>query len=120
VKPKAADRRRDRRVRVFGHVALQPGGLLTEVCGALVDVSAGGARLRFLLPPPLRVGATIPVDLSVADAKAPPGALPIRLRGRATLVRLEDAASPGVDGAIRFTEPLRVTEAFRSPTSPMG
>jgi hypothetical protein len=118
VKPKETDRRRDPRVRVFGHAAVQPGGLFAEVCGSLVDVSAGGARLRFVLPPPLRVGASYPVDLSVADAKAPPGALPVRLKGHAVLLRLDDAAAPVVDGAIRFTEPLRVTEAFRSPIVP--
>jgi hypothetical protein len=119
MKPRNADRRRDPRVRVFGHAAVQPGGFLTEVCGSLVDVSAGGARLRFVLAPPLRVGASYPVDLSVADAKAPPGALPVRLRGHAVLLRLDDEAAPLVDGAIRFTEPLRVTEAFRSPVVPV-
>jgi hypothetical protein len=118
MQPAAFDRRRDRRVRVFGTAAIASGATFEEVCGTLVDVSAGGARVRFPQRPRLAVGATLPVNLAVADVKAPPGALPIRLRGRATLLRIEEADGI-VDGGLHFIEPLRVTEAFRSPPATM-
>src|SRR5688500_8453894 len=114
MKQEGSERRRDRRVKVFGTAALGSGSCLTEFCGALVDVSAGGARLRFLHVPRVRVGTTVPIELAVADAKAPPGALPIRLRGRASLMRIDEREPGVVEAAIRFVEPLRVTEAFRT------
>lgn len=98
---------------MHGMAALGLGLGLGDACGALVDVSASGARVRFPQRPGLAVGRAFHVDLSVADLAAPPGALPVRLRGRATLLRLLDTPD-GVEAGLRFVEPLRVTEAFRS------
>jgi hypothetical protein len=91
------------------------GGTLGDACGVLVDVSAGGVRVRFPHPPALAVGRALVIDLSVADTKAPPGALPVRLKGRAELLRLVEEPD-GIEAGLRFLEPLKVTEAFRSPT----
>jgi hypothetical protein len=109
----ATERRRDQRVRVFGTAAFATGAF-EELSGSLLDVSAGGARVRLPRRPDAQVGATLPVSLSVADMKAPPGALPVRLRGRARLLRVVDDATGHVETAIRFVEPLLVTEACRS------
>jgi len=109
------ERRRDRRVRVHGMATVGLGQGLDDAWGTLVDVSAGGARVRFPHPPGLAVGRPLVVDLSVADLRAPPGALPVRLRGRAMLLRLV-GAEDGTEAGLRFIEPLRVTEAFRSST----
>jgi len=112
--PIDSERRRDRRHHVMGHARLRAAvanGL--EVFGGIVDVSAGGARLR--VRPGVRVepGAVFLVELEVAVSEARGPVPPVRLEGRATAVRIDASEAPrGAEVALRFEGPLLVCDGF--------
>jgi hypothetical protein len=116
---------------VMGHARLRPeigvphdssGG---EVYGGIVDVSAGGTRLRVRPGVSVEPGAIYLVDLEVAipDQRGP--STPVRLNGRGLTLRFQATeAARGAEVTIRFEGPLQVTDgigvtppAFAIPSS---
>jgi hypothetical protein len=100
---------------VAGMATVRPefGGV--ELRGAVVDVSATGARLRVTPGLDLPPGSVVDVEFAIADLKGPPGALPVRLTGHGVVLRFVEIPAGGSEAALRFEEPLRVCESF--PTS---
>jgi hypothetical protein len=85
------------------------------VFGGLVDVSAGGARLRVKPGTGLVPGQLWAVDLEVAMPATTENTPPLRLYGRGTVLRVERSAERGVEACLRFEAPLLMAEGFRSP-----
>ena len=83
--------------------------------GGLVDVSAGGARLRVKPGTGLVPGQLWAVDLEVTLPTTDPGTPPMRLFGRGTVLRLERTDKRGVEACLRFEAPLMIAEGFRAP-----
>ena len=83
--------------------------------GGLVDVSAGGARLRVKPGTGLVPGQLWAVDVEVAMPTTTESSPPLRLYGRGTVLRVERSADRGVEACIRFEVPLRIAEGFRTP-----
>lgn len=112
--PTSPERRRDRRHHVTGHVRLRPAdGAQRDLFGGIVDVSAGGTRLR--VRPGVRVepGCAYLLDLEVAMPEARGPVPPVRLKGRAIALRLDPSATPrGAELSLRFEGPLRVSDGF--------
>ena len=112
--PIDSERRRDRRHHVMGHARLRVAVATDlEVFGGIVDVSAGGARLR--VRPGVRVepGAVYLVELEVAVSETRGPVPPVRLEGRATAVRVDRSDAPrGAEVALRFEGPLLVSDGF--------
>ena len=107
------DRRRDRRHALSGYAILRSRTWSgTEVFGGLVDVSAGGVRLRVRPGTRLEPGQVWAVDLEIALPNAPSATPPVRLWGSGTVVRYDEEAPTGVEAAMRFESPLRVVEGF--------
>lgn len=120
--PIATERRRDRRHHVMGHARLRPeDGPALEIFGGIVDVSAGGARLRIRPGVRLEPGAIYLIDLEVAMPETRGPIPPVRLRGRAVSLRFETVEAPrGAELSIRFDGPLRVNDGFAIATPEIG
>ena len=99
---------------VAGMATVRPDRGGVEVRGAVVDVSAGGARLRVTPGVMLPSGSGVDVEFAIADLKGPPGSLPVRLSGHGTVLRWGDLPTGGCEAAVAFEEPLRVCEPFPS------
>jgi len=84
-----------------------------------VDVGARGVRLRVRPGLVLEAGDVCHVHLAVAIPSGAPDGPPVRLHGRAVLVRRVEFPDRSEEIALRFEEPLRVGEAFSTslPTS---
>jgi hypothetical protein len=105
-----ADRRRDRRLGVTGYAILRSRAWTgTEVFGGLVDVSAGGARIRVKPGTRLLPGEVWAVDIEVATP-ALGGSAPVRLFGSCAVLRIADTARQGTEVGLRFEAPLAVVE----------
>jgi hypothetical protein len=82
----------------------------TEVFGGIVDVSAGGTRLRVKPGTRLRPGEVWALDLEVSLPHLPPSSAPVRLWGAGAVLRVVDSHRRGTEVAVRFESPLRVVE----------
>jgi hypothetical protein len=110
------DRRRDRRHALSGFAILRARTWTgSEVFGGLVDVSAGGARLRVKPGTGLAPGQLWAVDLEVTLPTTDSATPPLRLYGRGTVTRLERSDARGVEACLRFEAPLMIAEGFRPP-----
>ena len=98
----------------MGHARLRPeGDAAREVFGGIVDISAGGTRLR--VRPGVRVepGAVFLVDLEVAVPETRGPVHPVRLRGRGTALRFDASEAPrGAELSVRFEGPLLVCDGI--------
>lgn len=98
----------------MGHARLRLEGDLTrEVFGGIVDVSAGGTRLR--VRPGVRVepGTVYLVDLEVAVPETRGPVTPVRLNGRGTTLRFDASEAPrGAEVTLRFEGPLLVSDGI--------
>lgn len=84
-----------------------------EVFGGIVDVSAGGARLRVRPGVRVQAGTVYLVELEVAVSEARGPVPPVRLEGRAVAVRVDSTDAPrGDEVALRFEGPLLVGDGF--------
>jgi hypothetical protein len=114
MRPIEPDRRRDRRHHVMGHARIRAAvGAARDVYGGIVDVSAGGARLR--VRPGVRVerGDVYLVDLEVTVSESRGPVPPVRLSGRGQAVRVDTSSAPrGDEVALRFEAPLRIADGF--------
>ncbi len=98
----------------MGHARLR-GAVATgiEVFGGIVDVSAGGARLRVRPGVRVEAGAVYLVELEVAVPETKGPVPPVRLEGRATALRIDASEAPrGAEVALRFEGPLLVSDGF--------
>ena len=87
-----------------------------EVFGGIVDVSAGGTRLR--VRPGIRVepGTVYLVDLEVAVPETRGPVTPVRLKGRGTTLRFDASEAPrGAEVTLRFEGPLLVSDGIGVP-----
>src|SRR5262245_58498940 len=112
------ERRADRRHALTGHacvVRLSTAG--PEVFGGIVDVGARGVRLRVRPGFLLETGDVCHVQLVVALAGSTNGP-PVRLHGRAVLLRRVETTDLSEEIALRFEEPLQVGEAFATQPPP--
>ncbi len=100
-----------------GHAALLPTRVASDsLYATVVDVSAGGVRVR--LEPGVKVaaGESYLVDLDVGFPGAADAGTAVRLRGRGFSLRtkpLEDGQ--GLEVAVRFEGPLLVCDGFVPP-----
>ena len=109
----AQDRRRDRRHSLSGYAILRSRAWSgTEVFGGLLDVSAGGARVRVRPGTGLVPGQVWALDLEIAMPQLPTSIAPVRLWGTATVLRYDEAGGAGIEAALRFETPLQVVEGF--------
>ena len=81
----------------------------TEVFGGLVDVSAGGARIRVKPGTRLLAGEVWAVDIEVSTP-ALGGSSPVRLFGSCAVLRIADTPRQGTEVGLRFEAPLAVVE----------
>jgi hypothetical protein len=110
------ERRRDRRHALSGFAILRTRTWTgSEVFGGLVDVSAGGARLRVKPGTGLVPGRLFAVDLEVTMPTSEPSTPPLRLYGRGTVVRVDATSDRGLEACVRFEAPLMIAEGFRPP-----
>lgn len=116
--PYVPERRRDPRHRVTGHASLLSTRVASEALYAtVVDVSAGGVRVR--LEPGVRGVAGEPylVDLDVGFPGAAVVAPSVRLRGRGLSVRATPLPDDGgLELAVRFEGPLLLCDGFVPPS----
>lgn len=112
------DRRRDPRHRVTGHVSLLSTRVASDpLYATVVDVSAGGVRVR--LEPGVKVHAGEPylVDLDVGFPGAAVVGPSVRLRGRGHSLRaMPMPDGGGLEVAVRFEGPLLVCDGFVPPS----
>jgi hypothetical protein len=99
---------------VTGHARLHPDGDVThEVFGGIVDVSAGGARLRVRPDYVFAPGAPFVVDLEVSMPESRGPVPPVRLRGRGVTVRFDaNQTARGAELSLRFEGPLLVCDGI--------
>ena len=110
------ERRRDRRHALSGFAILRTRTWTgSEVFGGLVDVSAGGARLRVKPGTGLVPGRLFAVDLEVSMPVVDSSTPPLRLYGRGTVIRIEETPDRGLEACLRFEAPLMIAEGFRPP-----
>jgi hypothetical protein len=115
----AHERRSDRRHALTGHacvVRISTAG--PEVFGGIVDVGARGVRLRVRPGFSLSPGDICRVQLVVTIPTTAPEGPPVRLHGRAVLLRRLEGSDHSEEVAFRFEEPLRVGEAFSAQPPP--
>src|SRR5262245_3213479 len=111
--PLPPERRRDRRLPLTGHAVLRPNNRRgVDVFGGILDVSAGGMRLRVRPGSDVEPGDRIDVDLEVSMPSAPPSIPPIRLYGRGEVLRLDVGPEGSSEAAIRFESALEVHDGF--------
>jgi hypothetical protein len=107
------ERRRDRRVRVTGQAVLRPVGREgTDVFGGILDVSAGGVRLRVRPGSDVEKGDRMSLDLEIPMPSAPATVPPVRLFGHGQVLRLDLGSEGASEAALRFEAPLEVCEFF--------
>ena len=113
--PVPPDRRRDRRHAVTGQATLRPHRGGADLFGGIMDVSAGGVRLRIRPGHDLTPGTLFDVSLEVALPTAPQAVPPVRLCGAAVTVRAQEIEGPAHEVALRFMAPLSVSDGFDAP-----
>src|SRR5262249_11721002 len=114
MRPKPApERRRDRRHALTGHACLVRvagrSAVGRALFGGFVHVGGGGVRLRVRPGTLLAVGDAFQVQLVVTIPTAAPEVTPIRLTGRAVVLRRAsptERAGESEEIALRFDEPL--------------
>ncbi len=85
-------------------------GITTE----LVDVSAGGLRVRGAPPPPYLEGQAVEVQIWPAETNELIAPGDVSLRGEGIVVRVEENGGEKVHTALRFEGPLKLREPFES------
>jgi hypothetical protein len=111
--PLPPERRRDRRQNLTGHAVLRPNQRRgVDVFGGILDVSAGGVRLRVRPGSDVEPGDRIDLDLEISMPFAPPSVPPLRLYGRGEVLRLDLGPEGSSEAAIRFDVPLEVHDGF--------
>lgn len=123
--PDPDDRRRDARVVIAAQVRLSPVGQEEEIRADLVDVSAGGVRVRG--PGPFREGTAVRIEILLDRSGGRAGG-EVQLRGQGVVVRTAQPVGetpvgsslgtvsegrPSLDTALRFTGPLELREPFQ-------
>ena len=111
VRTPTRERRRDPRVALPGAVRLVRQDPLAALDGALVDVSAGGLRLRSTGTTPLMPGDVVDVEVTVRDVSDPARPPVIHLRGHGAVVRSVEGEGQG-EVAVRLDGPLGFREYF--------
>ena len=99
----------------MGHARLRPElDTAIELFGGIVDVSAGGTRLRVRPGVRIEPGVVYLVDLEVAVPETRGPVPPVRLRGRGTALRFDPASDVprGAELSLRFEGPLLVSDGF--------
>ena len=110
------ERRRDPRFELGGKVRLGVAEPVGTVEGLLVDVCAGGLRLRPLEASRLSVGAHVDVEVSVKDATDPSRPPVVHLRGRGVVIRVSPPVPGPEELALRLDGPLGFREYFQHVT----
>jgi len=87
------------------------------VFGGIVDVSAGGVRLRIRPGQGVAEGSAFDVALEVSLPSAPQAVPPVRLCGTAVTVRAYETDAPAFELALRFLAPLAVWDGFGAPAA---
>ena len=105
------ERRRDPRVALPGAVRLVRQDPLAALEGVLVDVSAGGVRLRSAAAVALAPGDAVDVEVTVRDVSDPNRPPVIHLRGHGAVVRSVEGEGQG-EVAVRLDGPLGFREYF--------
>lgn len=109
----SAERRRDPRFALHGSVRVTGREPLAALDGTLVDVSAGGLRLKAGGGTnDLNPGAAVDVEVTVKDVSDPTRPPVIHLRGHGAVVRLAEGEGGGLEMALRLDGPLRLREYF--------
>src|SRR5690349_16097476 len=111
VRTPTRERRRDPRVALPGAVRLVRQEPLEAMEGVLVDVSAGGVRLRSTAVGPFAPGDAVDVEVTVRDVSDPSRPPVIHLRGHGAVVRSVDGEGRG-EVAVRLDGPLGFREYF--------
>lgn len=108
-----AERRRDPRFVLPGTARLGTERHPSALDGALIDVSAGGLRVRLgRLPDELAPGTAVDVEVTVTDASDPSRPPVIHLRGRGQVVRLLRLEEGPGEVALRLEGPLGFRDYF--------
>lgn len=86
-----------------------------ETMTALVDVSAGGIRVRGLEPAPYLQGTAVRVQIWPAEGSELIAPADVSLEGEGVVVRVQEGvANNQVDTALSFRGPLTLKEPFES------
>lgn len=112
VRTPTRERRRDPRFALPGMVRLSRSEPLTTLEGSLVDVSAGGLRVRAGDVGALPVGAVVDVEVTVRDVSDPLRPPVIHLRGHGAVVRMLTREREAGELAVRLEGPLGFREYF--------
>lgn len=109
----SAERRRDPRFALHGSVRVTGREPLAALDGTLVDVSAGGLRLKAGVPAgDLAPGAAVDVEVTIKDVSDPTRPPVIHLRGRGAVVRVVEVEAGSLELALRLEGPLGFREYF--------
>ena len=106
------ERRRDPRFALPGMVRVARREPLATVEGSLVDVSAGGLRVRAGDVGALPVGAAVDVEVTVRDVSDPLRPPVMHLRGHGSVVRVFTREREPGELAVRLEGPLGFREYF--------
>jgi len=78
----------------------------------LVDVSAGGVRVRADSPRVHGTGAAVDVEIRLGDEAGLPSSAPVCLRAPGVVVRVEEVIGGALETALCFTGALEMHEPF--------